>query len=221
MIDLFISQTPSPAMPPRGGMLDLFLCTGFVGYLLVLLGGIAFVMALRRWLELRPATMAPESLQRSLEHAVRQGQIDQALAQASASRTTLGELVAAGLLLRSSGLDEMLANTERAAVKESLFRQVRAAGISRMGTTILLLGLFGTVLGLMSMLAMLASLKAPLASDFCQGIGESLASAAIGLLFALACGIAYGLISRQSVTRLLRVREIAEELLVEAAQPKS
>lgn len=207
------------AQQPRG-LFDLFLSTGFVGPLLLLLAAFGVAIALRRWVELRLPTMAPESLQRSLEHAVRQGQADQAMAQATASRTTLGELVAAGLLLRSQGLDEMLANSERAAVKESLNRQARAVSLSRLGTGILLLSLLGTVLGLMNTMAVLAALKEPRVNDFVTGIGESLASTAIGLLFALGCYQAYGLISSKAVTRLLAVREIAEELLIEAARPR-
>jgi len=216
----FASQAPSPAMPPPRGLLELFFCTGFVGPVLLLLGGIAVWKAIRRWLELRPSAMAPDALQRSLERAVREGQVDQAIAQAGASRTALGDLVSAGLLLRDAGLDEMFANTERAALKESLLRQARAVGIARLGTTILLLGLLGTVTGLMNMMATLARLKAPTFQDIVIGIGESLASTAIGLLFTLGCGAAYALISSRSVTRLLRVREIAEELLVEAARPR-
>jgi biopolymer transport protein ExbB len=220
MLFQLITQTPAlePSRPP--GMFGFFLCTGFVGPLLLLLGLVAAVMAVRRLLELRPAAMAPASLQRLLEQAVRHGQPDQAFAQASASGTALGDLVAAGLRLRAEGLDEMLANTERAMVRESLHRQARAIALARIGTTILLHALFGTVTGLMSMMSVLGAMKQPLVSDFVIGIGESLASTAIGLLLALACYWTAGMVSGRVVTTLVRVRQIAEELLVEAARPR-
>ncbi|HEX6811944.1 MAG TPA: MotA/TolQ/ExbB proton channel family protein [Planctomycetota bacterium] len=204
-----------PIHPPAG-LWHYFACTGFVGPLLLVLGGIAVVLAVRRSLELRLSAMAPENVQRLLEQWVREGQSDQALAQANASRTTLGELVAAGLLLRGTSLDEMLANTERGSVKESLRMQARVVVLARLGTTILLVALLGTVMGLMSMMSALAAIKQPLVGDFATGIGESLASTAIGLLFALCCYQAYGALSARVVTRLLHVREIAEELLVAA-----
>ena len=209
------AQAPSPAPAPHG-LLDYFACTGFVGPVLLLLGAAAAWLAVRRWLELRPTVMAPQDLQRLLELSTRGGQLDQAYTQASASRTTLGELVAAGLLMRSTGLDDMLANTERAAIKESLHHQARVVMISRLGTTILLMALFGSVTGLMNVMATLSRLKAPTFADCVIGIGESLASTAIGLLFALVCYWAYGLLSARAVTRLLAVREVAEDLLVEA-----
>ena len=53
------------------------------------------------------------------------------------------------------------------------------------------------------------------------GIGESLAATAIGLVFALLCYQLHGMLGSRTVTRLLAVRGIAEELLVEAARPRS
>lgn len=216
-------SSPVPASPVGHsvpGLMQYFMSTGYVGPLLLLLGLVALGMAVRRWLELRQDRMAPESLQRMLEHAVRQGQTEQAFAQAQASGTALGELVAAGLLLRSASLDDMLANAERAAVKASLHRQARAVAIARLGTTILLLSLFGTVTCLMQVMSVLSVLKQPALADWTIGIGESLASTAIGLLLALICYWLYGVLSARAVTALLRVREIAEELLVEAARPR-
>ena len=216
------APSPTTYVPPQPhGMLDYFAATGFIGPVLLLLGAAAAVLAIRRWLELLPSAMAPQDVQRLLEGSVRQGQLDQAFAQASASRTTLGELVAAGLLMRSSGLDDMLANTERAAIKESLYRQARVVMLSRLGTTILLVAVAGTVSCLMSMMATLSRLKMPLISDFTTGIGESLAATVMGLVFAAVCYWVYGLLSARAVTRLLDVRTTAEELLVEAARPRS
>lgn len=215
------APTPPVVPPPQHGILEYFACTGFVGPVLLLLGGIAAAIAWRRGRDLQLATMAPETLQRSLATAMQQGQVDQAYALARGSATTLGELVAAGLLLRQQGLDEMLANCERAAIKESLQRQARVVAMSRLGTAILLMALFGTVTSLMSTMSMLSILKQPLVSDFTTGIGESLASTAIGLLFALVCYWVYGVLSARAVTRLLHVRQIAEELLAAAiARPK-
>lgn len=209
------------ARPEPHSVFDYFLCTGFVGPVLLLLGATAIVIAIRRWLALAPAAMAPESQQRQLEIAVRQGQIDQAFAQASASRTALGDLVAAGLVMRSGGLDDMLANAERAAIKESLERQARGVVISRLGTTILLLSIAGTVMGLMSTMAVVSAMKEPPPFVLLVGIGESLASTALGLVFALVCYQLHGVLSSRTVTRLLHVRAIAEELLIEAARPRN
>ncbi|HEU4419062.1 MAG TPA: MotA/TolQ/ExbB proton channel family protein, partial [Planctomycetota bacterium] len=152
-----------PLVPP--GLIDVFVEAGFAGPALLVLGAVAVTKAVRRWMALRPAALAPEGLQRGLEHAIASREPEQAMALAAASPSPLGRFVAAGLLLRSAGLDEMLANCERAAMKEALLRQAGAVGLARFGTLILMFSIFGTVLGLMSALHVLGVMKEPTVQD--------------------------------------------------------
>src|SRR5262245_24154260 len=90
-----------PVTPP--GLIDVFVEAGFAGPALLVLGAVAATKAVRRALALRPAVLAPEGLQRGLEHAIKGRQPEQAVALAAASPSPLGRFVAAGLLLRSAG----------------------------------------------------------------------------------------------------------------------
>jgi biopolymer transport protein ExbB len=204
-------QAQSPAQPR--GYVALFQSTGFVGMLLLLLGVVALVLAIRRWLALRPERLAPAALQRSLESALRAGQSAASLKQAAASHTCLGEVVTAGLYLQSVGLDEMLANVERTAIKESLRHANGIANIARFGLVVLLVGVLGTVMGLVSTMSVLGMLKSPQISDLVDGVGESLTCTAIGLAIALFSFVAYFALESRLVHRTLAVREIAEELM--------
>src|SRR5262245_20870046 len=167
----------SDAAPPSGtytpaSSSHLFMTTGLVGPLMVVAVAVALFIAIRRWLELRAGRLAPAELERALDAAVHAGQLDQGLERAVASHTLLGELVAAGLYLRKAGLDEMLANVERVATKESLRLGNRVANLARLGGVTLLVGVLGTISGLMSQFFVIARLKAPVAGDFTRGIGE-------------------------------------------------
>ena len=206
------SFTPRPR-----GLLTLFQATGFFGPLLVLLGASALVLAIRRWLELRPERMAPERLQQSLEAALRDGSWRKGLELAEASGTCLGEVVAAGLQLQAVGLDEMLANVERTAVRESLRYSNRIANIARLGLIILLVGVLGTVMSLVTAISVLEMLKSPTLMDIVYAVGESLICTVLGLSVALFTFIAYFVLESRLVHRTLVVREIAEELMQAAA----
>lgn len=203
--------------PQPRGFGALFQSTGFVGPLMLLLGAIAFVLAFLRWRELRPGRLAPEPLQQGLELALRDGKLDAGLSQAVESDTCLGEVVAAGLHLRAGGLDDMLANVERTAIRESLRYSSRITNIARLGVVIVLVGLLGTVMGLVNAMAVLEVLASPTVSDFVSGIGESLTCTVAGLAIALFCFIAYFALESRLVQRTLAVREIAEELMRSAA----
>jgi biopolymer transport protein ExbB len=197
----------------------ILLQCGFAGPVLLLSGLVAVWLAVARWRALRPALLLPESLQRGLEQALRAGHVDTAINLATASPSALGRLVAAGLLLRAGGLDEMLATCERAALRESLLRQAGAAGLARFGTVILMFAVFGTVLGVMSALSVLGAMQSPTVQDAVTGLRESLGCTAIGLFFALVCFVAWALLSSRAAAGLHRVRDAAEDLLAEAARP--
>ncbi len=197
---------------PRG-FAELFQSTGFVGPLLAIAGLVALACAIRRWLELRSEALAPKDLQRALEITLHGGGVHAALEQASKGRTPLGQIVTAGLLLRKAGLDEMLANVERAVGKETLRLGNRIANLARIGGVAFLFGLFGTTVGLMSMLGVMGSIQSPLVNDFARGAGESLACVALGLLVALFCFVTYFWFDSKLGQRLLAVREVAEEMM--------
>jgi biopolymer transport protein ExbB len=202
--------------PEPRGFGTLFASTGFFGPLMLLLGAAALALAVRRWLELRPGRLAPESLQKGLERALRDGEPGASLAQATASRTWLGAVVAAGLHLRAAGLDEVLANVERAAIKESLRLSNRIANLGRLGVVVLLLGLLGTMISLMNAMLVLEQLASPKLGDFVAGIGGALTSTALGLAIALPCFVALFVLENLLARRTYAARGIAEELLREA-----
>lgn len=203
-------------IPPSSS--NLFMATGLIGPLMLLAGAVALFLAIRCWLGLRAGRLAPAELERTLDAAVHAGQLDQGLERAVASHTLLGELVAAGLHLRKAGLDEMLANVERAATKESLRLGNRVANLARLGGVALLIGVLGTTTALMNVFYMIARLKAPVPGDFTTGIAESLASTALGLMVALFCFVAFFWFDSRLTQRVLAVREVAEEMMRDAAE---
>jgi biopolymer transport protein ExbB len=211
-----VIQQASSRPQPRG-LVTLFRSTGFVGPLLVVLGAVALALALRRWMELRTRSLAPEPLREGLDRAVRDGKLASAREQASTSRTCLGVVVADGLSLSAGGLDEMLASVERTTMRESLRYANRIANLARLGVIILLIGALGTVMGLVSTMQVLAVLVSPTVGDFAGGIGDSFVCTALGMAVALLSFVAYFVLNHRLAQRTFAVRNIAEELMHVAA----
>jgi biopolymer transport protein ExbB/TolQ len=198
-------------------MVAMFQATGFAGPLMLLLGAVALAIAIRRVLEQRSERLAPAALQKSLERAVHGGAADTALVQAMGNRSCLGQLVAAALQLRSAGLDEMLANVERTAARESMRYHNRIANLARAGVVILLVGVLGTVMGLISASQVLSVLKNPSNRDIWPFICTSLFCTAMALVIALFAFVAYFWLDSRMVQRVMQVREMAEEIAHEVA----
>lgn len=164
---------------------QLFASTGFVGILLLITAVTGAVMFVRRVLELRQTALAPPSLTQAVGPLLARGQVDRALDAASASSSFLGQTLEGALLLHGAGEDEMLANLDRVAARETLQRGNRISHLVRLAVITLLLGFLGTALGLIAGLSMTRRMKDPTASDFAGSIAEALASSAFGILFAI------------------------------------
>ena len=195
---------------------SLIASTGFVGPVMVLAGLVALVLAVKLWLDLGRARVAPAALQKVLEQAIAGRRLDDALAAAEASRTFLGAAVAGGLLLHRAGHDEMLANVERTAARESIRYGNRVANLARFGGGVLLAGALGTTLSTMNALLVIEAIKEPRMGDFALGIGQALVCVALALLIALFCFLAYFLLDARLTKRTLDVREIAEDMVRDA-----
>jgi hypothetical protein len=94
----------------------------------------------------------------------------------------------------------------------------RVANLARLGGIVLLVALYGTIPALMNELQTISLLKAPVPGDFAIAASEALASVAFGLVVALFCFVAFFWLDARLTQRTLAVREIAEELVHDAAE---
>src|SRR5262249_24503829 len=106
---------------------------------------------------------------------------------------------------------------ERMAARESMRLSNRIANLARLGVIIVILGVLGTVTGLVSAATVLERLQEPKANDYVAAIGESLTCTVFALAIALLCFVAYFWLDGRLVQRVVRVREIAEEMMHECA----
>jgi biopolymer transport protein ExbB/TolQ len=111
-----------------------------------------------------------------------------------------------------------LANVERATARASLGFGNRVANLGRLGGIALLVGLLGTVVSLMSSLQVIGALAAPTIHDFVAGILQALVCSALGLLVALFCFVAFFCLDARLTRGTLAVRDIAEDLVCDAAE---
>jgi biopolymer transport protein ExbB/TolQ len=190
-----------------------FAATGFIGPLLLLAGCAGLAVFVGRMRALRMAALAPPPLVDSLRSSLKRRDVERALDEASANRSYLGQIVSAALLLHGAGEDEMLANLERVAARESLGSGNRIAHLVRIGVLVVLLGLLGTVLALISASAMLRRLKDPTPADFAGAIGDALGNAALGLLISALLFAGFYFLDHRLTRRSLATIGIAEDLL--------
>jgi biopolymer transport protein ExbB len=160
--------------------LDLFKTTGFVGYLLLgcSLGGTTLVI--QYLVSLKRERLAPEVLSKELEDLIEEKRYDEALTLCDEEPGYLSTLVGSALRMRHAGYEEMI------GVLEETFKiNAKISYLSLLGNVAPLLGLLGTVTGMISSFQVIESLKAPTPGDLARGVYESLVNTTMGLFLAI------------------------------------
>ena len=124
-----------------------------------------------------------------------------ALAEGQASSTSLGRVVATGCYLKANGggEEELQARMDEVLAKEISSIDKRTGFLAMFGNVSTLLGLLGTISGMISAFAAVASANpADRAILLSQGISEALNSTAFGLIVAIPALVAYAIFQNRT-----------------------
>ena len=166
-------------------MLDLLIRGGWIMVPLVILSLLALGIIFERLYSLRTTRILPPELVPAIEADIHRGDLEQARDRAESDTSPLGRILASGL--RNSGLS-------REVIKESVEEAGRhvVTDMSRyltlLGTIAAispLLGLLGTVVGMIKVFAVITSQGVGDPSVLAGGISEALLTTAFGMTIAI------------------------------------
>jgi biopolymer transport protein ExbB len=165
--------------------LELFLTTGPVGYLMLGCSVAGTTLVIEHMVSLRREKLAPAVLAGDLEALINEEQYDQAVELCDENPCYLGNVVGSALRMRDAGYQEMIAGLEAAANEETFKLNTKISYLSLIGNVAPLLGLLGTVTGMISSFQVIETLKAPTPGDLAKGVYESLVNTTMGLFIAI------------------------------------
>jgi biopolymer transport protein ExbB len=166
-------------------ILDLFKATGFVGILLLLCSIGGFALLIENVLSLRFEKLCPPDLEDDLQALIDQRELAEAQELCESDNTYLAKVVGAGLKMKEAGYEEMIRGLEQAAAAETFKLNTKIASLSLLGNIGPLLGLLGTVTGMITSFQKIETLKAPTPGDLAVGVYESLVNTTMGLFIAI------------------------------------
>jgi biopolymer transport protein ExbB len=121
--------------------------------------------------------------------------------------------------MRHAGYQEMIVGLEAAATEETFKLNTKISYLSLIGNVAPLLGLLGTVTGMISSFQVIETLKAPTPGDLAKGVYESLVNTTMGLFLAIVFLTAYFLfknkVSRMCLSINLQAVDLLRHLAVE------
>jgi biopolymer transport protein ExbB len=165
--------------------LELFETTGPVGYLMVGCSVAGTTLVIEHIVNLRRDKLAPQVLAGDLEALINEEEYDQAVELCDENPCYLANVVGSALRMRDAGYQEMVAGLEAAANEEAFKLNTKISYLSLIGNVAPLLGLLGTVTGMISSFQVIETLKAPTPGDLAKGVYESLVNTTLGLFIAI------------------------------------
>jgi biopolymer transport protein ExbB len=188
---------------PGKSWFELFKTTGMVGILLLLCSIIGTALLLQYIITINEQTLMNPQLLGDMENLLGEGNIDDAYAMVEADGTYAGKV-----------FEEARKSMEEAAAIESFHLNAKLSYLSLIGNIGPLLGLLGTVTGMISSFQVIETLKAPTPGDLAKGVYESLVNTTIGLFIAIVFLSAYFFMKNKVSDLTLRINNQIGEVLL-------
>ncbi|MDQ8181239.1 MotA/TolQ/ExbB proton channel family protein [Pelagicoccus sp. SDUM812005] len=182
---------------------------GLVGYVILALGIVAGLVSLLKIRDLKGFSTPSAEEIAELSRLAREGGSDQAITKATKIRGVAGDVMATGIRnMRKNALlleETMLSVVLRA--KPRMERYLPFLAITAAASP--LLGLLGTVVGLIKTFALITLYGAGAPNALSAGISEALITTELGLIVAIPTLILHGLFSRLIRSRIVALEQVA------------
>jgi biopolymer transport protein ExbB/TolQ len=167
-------------------------------YLLMALSVLSIGVIIERWWFFRRRRVDVLALGEELERALRTGDNAAALAVLKRSRSVEAQILTVALKWRGDGAESVEQILAKAVRQHRPQVEVGLLFLGTLGNNAPFIGLFGTVLGIMTSFRQLGSSQGASGMDNVMGsIGEALTATAIGILVALPAVIGYNIFQKK------------------------
>ena len=184
---------------------------GWPIWLLLALSVVGLALIVERALSLRSARVIPPELAAQVQQMVRAGEDTPAAIEKLADSCALGQILAEVLRTRQQSASEMRQAVEDTGQDVAHTLQRFLPALATVATIAPLLGLFGTVVGMIEIFAVYRPDGAD-PSQMAHGISVALYNTAFGILIAIPAMIAHRLYRSRVEDLLLRMDQIARRV---------
>lgn len=198
-------------------MLEIIKSGGIVMWPIILCSVLALAISAERFWTLRRDQIAPKGLLQRVWSWMKNDKLDSAHLRELRNDSPLGRVLAAGLVNARHGRDLMKESIQEAASVEIHYMERYLSTLGTVAAISPLLGLLGTVFGMIEVFNQIVLQGTGNAGAFAGGISEALISTAAGLIVAIPALVSYRMLMRR-VDELVVFMEQEATKLVDVLQ---
>ena len=193
-------------------MLPLLQSGGLALWLILVLAVLALAVFLERSLQLHRDRIDETDFLEGIFNAIRRGNVQEAIALCDETPGPVARLAAIAIRRRASPREELVAELDQAGLAEIARMERRLAFLALCAHTAPLLGLLGSVLGILrSLLAWRAALPLVGTAGIVDGLVEEALTTAAGLAVAIPCYLGFNVLVVKVDRLVLDMREACSE----------
>ena len=194
---------------------ELLNAGGKIGWIIIALSVAAVALIVEHVLSIRRGALIPIGLAEQIHELIGQGSYSEAEQVARSSSSFLGHVLTSGLMEVSVGYKAVEKALEDSAAEQAarLFRKIEY--LSVIGTIAPMLGLLGTVLGMIQAFDEFKTQANPQVSQLAPGISQALVTTAMGLIVAVPALAGYSIFRNRIDGLVAEASLMAEHLFAD------
>lgn len=205
---------PQARLPQKSFLEWMIHTSGIFGFLIMLVAFVLVANISMILLQLRRDNYLPASFIEQFEQRLQARDYQGAYEAAKGSDSFIGRILSAGMARMSRGLEEAEAGMQEVAEDETMAMEHKIGYLSLIGSIAPMLGLLGTVQGMVFSLQVIAnSSTSPKTSDLADGIATALFTTLEGLVVAIPAIVFYMVFKNRLARFLMECGFVAGNLM--------
>lgn len=191
---------------------ELIVLSGFIGWVIIALSVVCLAQVIEAYVTLSREKLAPPALIDEITSLFDEKQYQEALELCENEPTFFTRVVAAGITKLGHPFEVIQNSIQEMGDEEAIRLHQKLGWISVQAATAPMLGLFGTVQGMIASFHVIANTANPTPAQLASGIYVALLTTFEGLMIAIPATAAFAYLRNRLVRNLIEVGAIVEDL---------
>lgn len=203
---------PAAAEDTSLSLWNLIVLSGFIGWVIIFLSIVTLAVIIENYVTLSREKLAPPEIVDEIQSLFEEGQFQEAMELCENEPSFFTKVCAAGISKIGQPFEVIQTALQEMGSEESIRLNQKIGWISVLAAVSPMLGLFGTVQGMIASFHVIANTANPTPAQLASGIYVALLTTFEGLMVAIPATAAFAYLRNRLVRNIIEVGAIVEDL---------